>query len=113
MRISMIATAAMLSFLQPAMPVMAGPKGCPPGLAKKEVPCVPPGQVGKKDRNEAPKYRRGDVIRIGDFEIIREPQRYGLDRYGTFYRSGSYVFRVNGETREVLDLIGAVAAVLD
>ena len=23
----------------------AGPKGCPPGLAKKAVPCVPPGQV--------------------------------------------------------------------
>jgi hypothetical protein len=28
-----------------ALPAMAGPKDCPPGLAKKAVPCVPPGQV--------------------------------------------------------------------
>lgn len=26
---------------------LAGPKGCPPGLAKKAVPCVPPGQANK------------------------------------------------------------------
>ncbi len=94
-----------------AAPVSAAPKGCPPGLAKKAVPCVPPGQVGKG--YNAPKYQRGDIIRIGDFEIIRQPQRFGLDRKGTFYSSEGYVFRVDRETREVLDLIGAVAAVLD
>ena len=94
----------------------AAPKGCPPGLAKKTVPCVPPGQA-KKARAKAPvyapEYRRGDVIRRGDFVVIRYPERYGLNRNGTYYESGGYVFRVDRETREVLDLIGAAGAVLD
>jgi len=33
--------------LSTAMQADASPKGCPPGLAKKSVPCVPPGQVNK------------------------------------------------------------------
>lgn len=37
--------AAALSAFAP--PAMAKPKGCPPGLAKKSVPCVPPGQAKK------------------------------------------------------------------
>lgn len=77
---------------------------CPPGLAKKNPPCVPPGQ--------ARKYGRGDVI-YGDYRIIGEPGRYGLDRDQTYYRVGDYVYRVDRDTREVLDLIGAVARVLD
>lgn len=77
---------------------------CPPGLAKKNPPCVPPGQ--------AHRYRRGDVI-YGDYWIIRNPGRYGLDPNETYYRAGDYVYRVDRETREVLDLMGAVARVLD
>lgn len=77
---------------------------CPPGLAKKNPPCVPPGQ--------ARKYGRGDVIH-GDYWIIRNPRRFGLDGDETYYRVGEYVYRVDRETREVLDLIGAVARVLN
>lgn len=77
---------------------------CPPGLARKNPPCVPPGQVRR--------YGRGDVI-LGDYWIIRNPGRYGLDPNETYYRVGDYVYRVDRETREVLDLIGAVARVLD
>ncbi|MBM1813938.1 excinuclease ABC subunit A [Sulfitobacter pseudonitzschiae] len=77
---------------------------CPPGLAKKNPPCVPPGQ--------ARKYNRGDVIN-GDYIIIRDPGRYGLDRGQTYYRVGDYVYRVDRDTREVLDLIGAVARILN
>ena len=77
---------------------------CPPGLVKKNPPCVPPGQ--------ARKYSRGDVI-YGDYRIIGDPGRYGLDRDQTYYRVGDYVYRVDRDTREVLDLIGAVARVLD
>lgn len=33
------------TLILPASAALAGPKGCPPGLAKKAVPCVPPGQV--------------------------------------------------------------------
>ncbi|WP_420380776.1 excinuclease ABC subunit A [Marivita sp.] len=77
---------------------------CPPGLAKKDPPCLPPGQ--------ARKYGRGDVIH-GDYRIIGDPARYGLDRDQTYFRVGDYVYRVDREMREVLDLIGAVARVLD
>lgn len=77
---------------------------CPPGLAKKNPPCVPPGQ--------AQKYSRGDVI-YGDYRIVGDPGRYGLDRDQTYYRVGDYVYRVDRDTREVLDLIGAVARVLN
>lgn len=77
---------------------------CPPDLAKKNPPCVPPGQ--------ARKYNRGDVI-YGDYTIIGDPRQYGLNRDQTYYRVGEYVYRVDRDTREVLDLIGAVARVLD
>jgi len=77
---------------------------CPPGLAKKNPPCVPPGQ--------ARKYGRGDVI-YRDYRIIGNPGRYGLDADETYYRVGDYVYRVDRNTREVLDLIGAVARVLN
>lgn len=77
---------------------------CPPGLAKKNPPCVPPGQAKKM-------YGPGDRI-THDYILIRDPWRYGLDD-GTYYRVGDYVYRVDRDTREVLDLIGAVARVLD
>ncbi|MEX0309065.1 MAG: excinuclease ABC subunit A [Tateyamaria sp.] len=85
----------------------AAPKGCPPGLAKKAVPCVPPGQV-----KAAAGYQRGDII-TGDYVIIRDPGRYGLRPNETYYRVGGNVFRVDRDTREILDLIGAAAAVLN
>jgi hypothetical protein len=83
---------------------LATPKGCPPGLAKKSPACVPPGQAAK--------YRIGDRI-DRDYDVIRSPDRYGLDRDETYFRVGDYVYRVDRETKEVLDLIGAIGAVLD
>ena len=77
---------------------------CPPGLAKKNPPCVPPGQ--------AKKYSRGDYINR-DYTRINRPEQYGLNRDDTYYRVGDYVYRVDKETQEVLDLIGAVDAVLN
>ena len=89
---------------------VAAPKGCPPGLAKKSPACVPPGHA-KSDRQH--RYHVGDVISQGDYTIIRNPDRYGLNPRHSYYRVGDQVFRVDRETREILDLIGAVAAVLD
>ncbi|MGR3759587.1 hypothetical protein ACUXV3_05575 [Roseobacteraceae bacterium NS-SX3] len=79
-------------------------KHCPPGLAKKNPPCIPPGQAKKI-------YGRGDILH-GDYVLIEYPDRYGLDPRHTYYRLGDHVYRVDRETKEVLDLIGAVAAVL-
>ena len=79
---------------------------CPPGLAKKNPPCIPPGQAKKYG------YKRGDYIR-DNYVVIRRPERYGLDPNETYYRVGDQVLRVDRETREVLDLIGAVSAILN
>ncbi len=82
-----------------------GGKHCPPGLAKKQNGCNPPGQV---------KHRYGIGDRIDhDYIVIRRPGRYGLDPDESYYRVGDYVYRVDRNTRKVLDLIGAVAAVLN
>jgi hypothetical protein len=90
-----------------AVPAQAQPKGCPPGLAKKANGCQPPGLAKKQGV-----YHRGDRIH-GDYIILRNPGRYGLNPDETYYRVGDRVYRVNRETREVLDLIGAAAAVLN
>mgnify|MGYP000165098247 FL=1 len=85
----------------------ADPGFCPPGLAKKNPPCVPPGLAKK-----AVPYGVGDRI-DGGYIILRHPRRFGLDPKETYYRVGDYIFRVDRETREVLDFIGAAAALLD
>ncbi|WP_246156493.1 excinuclease ABC subunit A [Aquicoccus porphyridii] len=78
---------------------------CPPGLAKKNPPCVPPGLAKQR-------YRVGERI-DGPYSILRYPDRYGLDPHGTYYRIGDHLYRVDRETRKVLDFIGAAAALLN
>ena len=99
---AIIATALGLG-LTASPPALADPPGCPPGLAKKQNGCLPPGQ--------ARKYGIGERIG-GDYIVIRHPGRHGLDPDQTYYRVGDYVYRVDRDTAEVLDLIGAVTRVL-
>ena len=86
-------------------PAQAGPKGCPPGLAKKSPACVPPG-LAKSG------YRVGDRV-TGEYIVIRDPGRWGLAPHETYYRIGDQVLRVDRDTKVVLDLIGAAAAILN
>lgn len=63
---------ALLAFALPlSAPATAGAKGCPPGLAKKAVPCVPPGH--------AKAWRAGDRL-PGDrtWPVLQDWDRYGL-----------------------------------
>ncbi|MFX0546436.1 excinuclease ABC subunit A [Roseovarius sp. S1116L3] len=99
-----IAAAAMLSIM-PLSAMAGNSKGCPPGLAKKQNGCLPPGQAKKI-------HGRGDYL-SGDYVLIRNPGRYGLDRDETYYRMGDKVYRVDRDTKEILDLIGAVSAILN
>ena len=39
----LLASVTAFSVATVPLPAMAGPKGCPPGLAKKGGPCIPPG----------------------------------------------------------------------
>nr|WP_318272580.1 hypothetical protein [Paracoccus saliphilus] len=82
---------------------------CPPGLAKKSPPCVPPGQA-RKQRQET--LQRGDRFEPGRYSIIDDPRRYGLDgRSGwDYYRDGERAYRVDRETRRVLAVINLIDA---
>lgn len=70
---TILAAAVAAVTLTAGAPVMAqGAKDCPPGLAKKNPPCVPPGQVGKSwtpDRI----YVEGDRIR-GSYVLIPQDE---------------------------------------
>lgn len=79
-----------------------GPEHCPPGLAKKSPACMPPGQVGK-----------GSVLDPGSYRVLDNPARYGLDPQESYAVFGDVLVRINEDTREVLNLIGAVRAILD
>ncbi len=59
---------------------VAQPKGCPPGLAKKDPACVPPGQANKGvSAGEArDHHRRGDVVDRGDLFYLENFARYDL-----------------------------------
>lgn len=96
---------AILIATTPVSAVAGSHKGCPPGLAKKQNGCLPPGQAKKI-------YGRGDILQ-GDYVLIRNPDRFGLDPNSTYYWVGDNVYRVDRDTKAVLDLIGSIAAVLN
>jgi hypothetical protein len=105
-----VVVAVGLALIGPGSAV-AGPKGCPPGLAKKAVPCVPPGlakQRGWGVGDELPHDVR--YIFIDDWD------RYGLRRPddGTRYvRVDNEVLRVALATRRIVESLGVIADVLN
>ena len=117
-----LATAA---FAVPAVADNGKPKGksgqfisaqaghCPPGLAKKNPPCIPPGQAKKLYPDSySPLYRRGDWI-DGDYVIIRDPRRYGLSQDDIYYLVGREVFRISPDTGRVLAFVGLADLLLN
>lgn len=84
---------------------------CPPGLAKKNPPCIPPGQA-KKQSYDQDRLRVGDIIR-GDYIVISDPRRYGLERDKSYYRAGDYLYQVDESTRKVLVFLGAANDLLN
>ncbi|QRZ12681.1 hypothetical protein JWJ88_03535 [Paracoccus methylovorus] len=83
---------------------------CPPGLAKKNPPCVPPGQA----RKHVARYgnRVGDILRTKDYIVVRDPRRYDLEaRHGwNYYRDDDRIYRVDSETRKVLAVLNLIDA---
>lgn len=80
-------------------PALAGSNDCPSGLAKKAVPCVPPGQ--------AKKWRMGERLpaNVAWYEIT-DWDRYGLPEP----RDGSRYIMID---RDVLLIAIATGIVLD
>lgn len=74
-----VAFFAMSPFVQ-SDAAFADTKGCPPGLAKKNPPCVPPGQAKKGVTTEEWRNgdRIGDVVRLDDLIFLDDYRRYDL-----------------------------------
>ena len=111
MKTAILATVlAALSFT--ALPVEARPTGgCPPGLAKKDPPCVPPGLAKKgvtvRDWHKGDRFDgRWEPVDWRHYELSR-PRR---DE--TWVRVGDVILRVNDETRVILDILRLTEAIL-
>lgn len=83
--------------------VMAETQSCPPGLAKKSVPCVPPGQ--------AKKWVLGNTVptnvawyEVRDWDLYGLPEPIAGSRY---IRIDNDVLRVAIATGIILDYLGA------
>ena len=86
-----------------------GVGGCPPGLAKKAIPCVPPGQAKKM-------YGIGQRLPLGGAfspsSYNRLPyylrRQYGLTPNGSYYYGDGYLYRVDPRTMLVRQVISAL-----
>lgn len=119
LRLILAATLALSAPL--SLPAEAKNKSCPPGLAKKAVPCVPPGQAKKwhdddrdhDDDHDHDHHHRdwheGDRIR-GDYVLIprAEWERLRLRDY----RDGSRYMQVDNQIVRVMrDTLVVIEAV--
>ncbi|AUH33981.1 hypothetical protein [Paracoccus tegillarcae] len=86
---------------------------CPPGLAKKDPPCVPPGQAKAATKRA---LAVGDTLEFGAIHVISQPGLYGLgspppgNRYAIV---NSRLVRIDARTGRLLSVIRMVNAVLD
>lgn len=94
---------------------------CPPGLAKKDPACIPPGQAKKYDdrrdyerRHDRDRYgvRIGDILRIDDYRVIRDPRRLNLETRDDwrYYHDGNHAYRIDRESRKILSVIDLIDA---
>ncbi|MGL4319269.1 MAG: excinuclease ABC subunit A [Paracoccaceae bacterium] len=91
-------------------------QACPPGLAKKDPPCVPPGQVGRNNGDDHGHENDGDFADLGDLFYLDDYPRYGLaplpfgQRYAVV---DDQIVVIDAETYEVLQLIRLFTALTD
>jgi hypothetical protein len=123
MRLILMLAAAVA--LGTAAPALAGPKGCPPGLAKKSPACVPPGHANKGGRDydyDDDRRVTREVVReryyITDYDYVplRDPGRYTLPPLQpgeAYYVANNQVYRVDTGTRQILDVLGVVSGLLN
>jgi hypothetical protein len=91
-------------------PVGYGVGGCPPGLAKKAVPCVPPGQA-KKLYDVGQRFRPG-YAGLNPYAYNQIPydmrRQYGFNPYDNYYYGNGYLYRVDPKTMLVQQVISAL-----
>lgn len=89
-------------------------KGCPPGLAKKNPPCVPPGQARKAAGGHDWQHHIGDVPDREDLEYLDDYWRYdlpALPRGQRYAIVDNRIVVIDRDTYAILQLIRAFAAI--
>ena len=91
---------------------MAFAKGCPPGLAKKNPPCVPPGKAkqGVASEEWTERDRVGHVVERDDLIYLDDFARYDLRPlpYGQRYAIvDDQIVVIDAQSYQILKLIQA------
>ena len=85
-----------------------GGAGCPPGLAKKNPPCIPPGQA-KKLYNVGHHFPQGYNGWTPYNQIPYDlRQQYRLDPYGRYIYDQNYIYQVDPTTMIVSQVLNAI-----
>lgn len=93
---------------RPSRAVGYGAGGCPPGLAKKATPCVPPGQA-KKLFNTGQRFNPQLGTRYSLGQIPRSIRnQYDLTGRSRYYYDNGYLYQVNPRTMVVQQVISAL-----
>ena len=89
-------------------PVGYGVGGCPPGLAKKNNGCMPPGQA-KKLYNVGQRYPANYGTPWAYNQIPYDLRtHYGLQPYGNYYYGDGYVYQVDPRTMLIQQVVSAL-----
>jgi len=91
-------------------PVGYGAGGCPPGLAKKNPPCVPPGQA-KKLFGVGQRVPLGYQGLLGYNSLPYNVRNYygnQLDPYSRYVYDQNYLYRVDPKTMLVSQILSAL-----
>jgi len=85
-----------------------GQGGCPPGLAKKNNGCMPPGKF-KKLYGVGQRYP-GNYGSLWNYNQIPVDlrSRYDLDRSNRYYYGDGYLYQVDPRTRLIEQVVNAI-----
>ena len=87
-----------------------GRGGCPPGLAKKAVPCMPPGQAKKLfGIGQRVPYGYGGLMSYNRLPYsVRNYYGRQLNPYSRYIYDNGYVYRVDPRTMVVEQILSAL-----
>jgi hypothetical protein len=87
-----------------------GRGGCPPGLAKKAVPCMPPGQAKKLfGVGQRVPYGYGGLMGYNGLPYsVRNYYGPQLNPYSRYIYDNGYVYRVDPRTMVVQQILSAL-----
>lgn len=105
---TLLVTASAFVLASAPQPAQAGPPGfghCPPGLAKKNPPCMPPGLAKKYYPGDVVRdWRRYDRIYYRDYDLPRPAQGH------RYIRIGNEVYLIAEATQRIIEAIGLLDA---